>query len=363
MNILNVEARREPTPVNVSGLADFIRSVQKDNGEIPWSIGGKTDPWDHIESAMGLTVAGCYSEAARAYRWLAETQLSDGSWWSALRDGKVEDATREPNFSSYIAVGVFHYFLVTGDREFLREMWPVVKGGIDFAVSMQAPTGEIYWAITKEGKLDRMALLTGSSSVFMSLKCAIAIASVLDEDSGEWYGALQKLGNAIRNLPNHFNMIKSRFSMDWYYPILCGAVCGEAAKFRFRKYWDKFAVPGWGIRCVSDRPWVTMAETSELILALAAVEAYAEAETVFGWLADKHYDDGAYWMGVTFPDRVIWPEEKTAWTAGAVLLAYDALNKITPGARIFNHAFWSGLRSEAKKDITSLVERFTTLHR
>jgi hypothetical protein len=106
-----------------------------------------------------------------------------------------------------------------------------------------------------------------------------------------------------------------------------------------------------------------MAETSELILALAAVEAYAEAETVFGWLADKRYDDGAYWMGVTFPDRVVWPDEKTAWTAGAVLLAYDALNKMTPGARIFNHAFWNGLRNAAEKDITRLAERFETLHR
>jgi hypothetical protein len=45
-------------------------------------------------------------------------------------------------------------------------------------------------------------------------------------------------------------------------------------------------------------------------------------------------------MGVTFPDGVIWPEEKTSWTAAAVLLAYDALHDITPAGRLFSHGFW-----------------------
>ena len=362
MNILNLKPRKELTPVDVSGLATFILSIQKPNGEIPWSIGGKTDPWDHVESAMGLTVAGCYQEAVQAYRWMAATQLPDGSWWSALKDGQVEDWTREPNFSSYIAVGVFHYYMVTRDQAFLEEMWPTVKAGIDFAVSMQAPTGEIYWSKKKDGEIDKMALLTGSSSIYMSLKCALAIAFLMGEKRVDWYEAARKLAYAIRNLPNHFNMIKSRFSMDWYYPILCGAVCGEGAQHRIRKYWDKFAVPDWGIRCVSDRPWVTMAETSELVLTLAAVEAYAEAEMVFSWIRDKRYEDGSYWMGVTFPDAVVWPDEKTSWTAGAVLLAYDALNNITPGGRLFNHNFWRGF-GKAGKETTSLVERFKALYR
>jgi hypothetical protein len=45
-------------------------------------------------------------------------------------------------------------------------------------------------------------------------------------------------------------------------------------------------------------------------------------------------------MGVTFPDSVIWPEEKTGWTSAAVLMAWDALNGITPAAKIFNHRYW-----------------------
>jgi hypothetical protein len=356
---LNAEPCKEPLPVNVNGLAAFIADIQKDNGEIPWSIGGKTDPWDHVESAMGLTVAGFHEEAKRAYNWLIETQHSDGSWWSALRDGQVEDWTRESNFSAYIAVGVFHHYLVTKDETFLEKMWPAVRAGIDFAVGMQAPTGEIYWAKNKEGLVDRTALLTGCSSIFMSLKCALAIASLLGETRPDWQKALEKLGYAIKNLPNHFNMIKSRFSMDWYYPILCGAITGSEARTRIEKSWEKFAVPGWGIRCVSDRPWVTMAETSELVLSLAAIDAYEDAETVFSWIGDKKYDDGSYWMGVTFPDTVIWPDEKTAWTAAAVILAYDTLNELTPGSRLFHHGFWNG----SEKDYYRIAKRFETIHR
>ncbi len=330
-----------PAPsVDLDGTAAFIAGVQKESGEIPWSAGGKTDPWDHVESAMGLVVAGYYEEARHAYRWLMDTQLPDGSWWSAVRDGVVEDTTKDSNFSSYIAVGVFHYVLVTGDLEFAASLWPTVVAGVDYALGLQAPTGEIHWARNKDGVADPMALLTGSSSIYMSVKCAMALAARLGLKRPRWEEARKRLGHAILYKPNRFNMIKSRFSMDWYYPVLCGAVTGGDARRRIDRYWERFVVPDWGVRCVCDRPWATMAETSELVLALDAVGEHERAKAVFSWILDKKYDDGSYWMGVTFPDSVIWPEERTAWTAAAVLLAYDALYRLTPGSRLFHHDFW-----------------------
>jgi len=339
---LGVEPCPEPLVVDVEGLASFIAGIQKENGEIPWSADGKTDPWDHVESAMGLSVAGRIAAAERAYAWMAAHQLADGSWWSAVRNGAVEDGTRDSNFAAYIAVGVWHHFLITADEEFLRRMWPTVKGGLDYALSLQAPEGEIYWAKNKAGEVDPMALLTGSSSIFMSFKCGLSIAARLGIEAASWSLALGKLGRAIKNPPSHFNMIKARFSMDWYYPILSGALTGVAARKRIARYWKKFTVPDWGVRCVCDRPWVTMAETSELVMTLAAIDAFAEAERVFSWISDKRYEDGSYWMGVTFPDRVIWPDEKTTWTAAAVLLAYDALRSLTPAAGLFSHRSWKG---------------------
>jgi len=63
-------------------------------------------------------------------------------------------------------------------------------------------------------------------------------------------------------------------------------------------------------------------------------------------------------MGVTFPDMVIWPEEKTTWTAAAVILAYDALYEISPAGHLFHHAFWQQL----EENKGSLAERFQALH-
>jgi hypothetical protein len=348
------------SPIDTTLMGDFIVGLQKTNGEIPWSAGGKTDPWDHIESAMGLSVAGLYEEAEMAFEWLASSQFPDGSWWSATHDGAPIDKTTDSNIASYIAVGVYHHFLITGNVVFLRRLWPTLKAGVNYAVGLQADTGEIHWARNSEGIVDRMALLTGSCSVYMSLKCAIAIAEVLGKGRSDWKAALNRLGDAIRYRPSLFNMMKSRYSMDWYYPVLCGAVTGDEARKRIERSWDKFVVPGWGVRCVSDHQWVTNAEASELVLALMAMGDHERAAIAFSWICDKNYDDGSYWMGVTFPDGVIWPEEKTSWTTAAVLLAYDALHAITPASRLFNHQFWdqNGIAESCMRGSTQCPSNF-----
>jgi hypothetical protein len=319
----------------------LIATIQLPSGEIPWSTDDKTDPWDHVEAAMGLTVGGFFAEARQAFRWSRSMQLADGSWYAAYRRGIPEDRTRETNMSAYIAVGVFHFWLITGDRAFIETMWDTVKRAIDFALRHQTPRGEIYWAISPLGKVDPMALLTGCSSIFMSLRCALAIADALGRPQPAWRAAYTRLGDAIRQRPYLFNMTKSRFSMDWFYPVLCGAITGTDAQGRIQRQWKKFVVEGLGVRCVSDQPWVTVAETSELVLALTAMGAKEKAHIVFNWLTEHVFTDGSFWCGFTFPDMTRWPEEKIAWTNAVVLLAADALFHLTPAARMFNHDGWA----------------------
>jgi GH15 family glucan-1,4-alpha-glucosidase len=109
---------------------DFILGCQLDSGE--WFEGGYTDPWDHTESAMGLAIGGELEAARRAYRWLAKMQLPDGSWWASYRGEEADNPRRrESNFVAYVATGVWHFYRLSGDREFLREMWPVVDRAIE----------------------------------------------------------------------------------------------------------------------------------------------------------------------------------------------------------------------------------------
>ncbi|MGB0970064.1 MAG: prenyltransferase, partial [Mycobacterium sp.] len=47
--------------------AESIAATQESTGAIPWSVGGHTDPWDHIENAMALTAAGLFTPAREAF--------------------------------------------------------------------------------------------------------------------------------------------------------------------------------------------------------------------------------------------------------------------------------------------------------
>ena len=128
--------------------------------------------------------------------------------------------------------------------------------------------------------------------------------------------------------------------MDWFYPILSGALVGDKAKKRIATYWRKFVIEDQGVRCVSDQPWVTVAETCELSLALSAMGDVDRAATLFSWIQNKTNEDGSYWCGFTCPDMTIWPEDKSTWTNAVVLIAADAIYRLTPASRLFNHRFW-----------------------
>jgi len=339
-------------PIDVNVIAALIVETQKESGEIPWCEGAKTDPWDHVEAAMGLSVGGYLKEAKQAFKWMARTQLADGSWHASYKEGVPQDRIRDSNMSSYIAVGVFHYYLITGDMAFLKNMWPNIEAAINFALSLQAPGGEIYWAVSPEGNIDTMALLTGSSSVYMSIKCALAIAEKIGCRRPAWQEGLRKLRHAIQHKPHLFNMTKSRYSMDWFYPILSGALTGESAQKRIDRFWNKFVIKDQGVRCVSDRPWVTVAETCEFIVTLAAIGNLRLANILFNWIQNKTNQDGSYWCGFTCPDMTIWPEDKSTWTNAAVLLAADAVFNLTPAGQLFSHRFW-----EAQKCLTRIFHK------
>ena len=307
-------------PTEAAATVQSIVDVQLPDGQIPWFSGGRTDPWDHVEAAMALAAGGRFEEAQAGYEWLRATQNPDGSWYRGYQDGVVVDPIREANFSAYIAVGLLHQLRSTGDESFVDEMWPTVVRALGFVLDLQAPDGEIRWARSPDGAIADEALLTGCSSMFHSLRCALELARVRGEPQPDWELAAGTLGHAIVAHPDRFAP-RERFSMDWYYPVLGGALRGPAALERLDADWDRFVVPGLGIRCVSDRPWVTGAETCELVLALCAVGDDGRAGKLFADMQHLRDPDASYWTGYVYPDEARWPEEKTTWTSGAVVLA------------------------------------------
>jgi hypothetical protein len=308
---------------DVRATAAAIAAVQEPSGAIPWSPGEHVDIWNHVEAAMGLLV-GCEVEAAeRALEWVPTMQRHDGSWPMKIVRGEVEDGRGETNCSAYFAVGLWHHWLIRQDRAFLERHWDSARRGLNWVVSLQVPFGGIQWT-----PVDEFCLLTASSSVYQSLRAGIALAELLGDPQPEWELAAGRLGHAVRHHRDLF-ADKSRFSMDWYYPVLGGAVRGRDGLDLLAPRWSDFVTPGYGARCVDDNPWITGAETCELAMALDALDDHARAREVYADMQQMRHESGAYWTGIVYGDPekgdVFWPVEQTTYTAAAVILATDAL--------------------------------------
>ena len=319
---------------DILATARSIEAVQEASGAIPWFSGGHVDPWDHVECAMALSAAGRLDPARRAYAWLARTQRPDGSWPAKVTAGRIVDPAAETNQCAYLAVGVWHHLLITGDDRFAWRMYPTVSRAIEFVLAQQLPRGEIGWVVGADGQAATDALLTGCSSTYQALRCALALADWVGESQPDWELDAGRLAHVVAEHPEAF-LDKSRYSMDWYYPVLGGAVRGDAALERLDADWDEFVVDGLGARCVSDQPWVTGAETCELVLALDTVGRHDQARELFAQMQHLRETDGSYWTGYQYEERINWPDEHSTWTAAAVVLAADALSRTTPGSGIF----------------------------
>jgi hypothetical protein len=310
---------------DTAATAATIGAAQLRSGAIPWYPGGHLDPWDHVECAMALAAAGAAPAARRAYRYLAATQR---------RDGAVEDAAAETNQCAYLAVGVWHQFRVTGDGGFVAGIWPAVRRAVDFVVRLQTARGELPWAVGADGRVGEGALLTGCSSTYHSLRAAIALSRLVGDEQPDWELAAGLLGHALADHPEAF-LDKARYAMDWYYPVLGGVLRGPAGRRRIAERWAEFVVPGRGVRCVADRPWVTGAETCELALALDALGDPAGAGGLVADMQHLRAEDGSYWTGLVVAEGVRWPAERSTWTAAAMLLAVDALAGASGGSGVF----------------------------
>ena len=313
-------------PLSEAQAAQTVASIaaaQQPCGALPWPD-GHTDPWDHVECAMALVLGGRLEQARAAYGWLRATQAADGSWATSWEGLTVLDGSVDTNQCAYVAVGLWQWWLVTRDRTLVDEMWPVVRRALDLVVSLQLPGGQLSWSRDAAGQVSGDALLTGSASTYQALRCGVALAELVGEPAPGWEVAAGLLQHAVAHHPEAF-LDKSRFSMDWYYPVLGGAVRGAAGRALLRARWAEFVVPRTGVRCVADRPWVTGAETAELALAFVVLGDTATAQRLLADVQHLRHDDGAYWTGLVFDEGVRWPVERSPWTAAAMVLADDAL--------------------------------------
>ena len=329
----------------IVGSAEYLAALQEPSGKIPWWPGGHCDPWNHVESAMALDVAGFHAEAEAAYEWLADVQRTDGAWHNYYAgDGSVEDAKLDTNVCAYIATGVWHHWKCTSDRGFVDNLWPVVERALDWVLAQRRDDGLPLWAVECAAAADGKpayartwdyALLTGTCSIQHALRCGAAVGCETGSTRPDWVEAADQMCGQVERAPEAFEP-KSRWAMDWYYPALTGALSHDAAKIRLEDGWATFAMEGRGVRCVSDEPWVTASETAEASLAYAAIGDVATATDLLCWTRAHRNADGSYHTGIVYPQHVTFPDRETSsYTAAAVILAADAITQASPAAGVF----------------------------
>lgn len=333
------------TRSEVQATASWIASVQLPTGMIPWYPGGHADPWNHTEAAMALSAAGCHREAEAAFEWLRTSQQPDGSWCLYHLAEGIEDPRRDPNVAAYVAAGTWWHWLETGDSDFVAHMMGTIDASMDFVLSLQAPGGEVLWSREVDGHRGGFALLTASSSILHSMRCALAAADLLDRRRPDWEVAAARLCDAIAGHPERFEP-KDRWAMDWYYPVLSGALPPDVARARLDARWSEFVVRDLGVRCVADHDWVTAAETAELVIALDAVGDRTRAAQLLTWTRHHRDADGAYGTGCVHPQCVRYPGgERSTYSSAAVIMADHVLYSSSPAAAMFRSAQGPGALS------------------
>lgn len=332
------------TTADLARTADSIQALQLPNGMIPWYPGGHCDPWNHVETAMALDIMGRSDAALRAYQWLADIQRADGSWHNYyMPDGSLEDAKLDSNVIAYIGTGLWHHWLCTRDTKGVAELWPTVKSALEWVLDHRRADGTVLWAREVDGCPWDYALLTGSSSIRHALHCGAALGALVGDPRPEWNRAADIIDNVINTDLTAFEP-KDRWAMDWYYPVLTGAMTGARAKARLAEGWDRFVMDDRGVRCVSDEQWVTAAETSECAIAHCAVGDRETARELLLWTMPHRCIDGAYFTGIVYPvepDKTIvnFPaNERSAYTAAAIILAADAIAMPSTASSIFTSA-------------------------
>jgi len=320
-------------------LGVFISSMQKNSGAIPSNKDGSHDPWDHLEAVMGLATLGHMAEALKGLEWMKTNQNTDGSWYNLYQDNQARERNKQSNFSTYLSVAVWHYYLLTDNKSILEEFWDSIEQGILFALTLQHSNGAIAWNIDEAGLVDEDYLLTGCSSIAKSIECTIAICDILgkQEMKAKLLLAHTPLLSAIASPSGIFDLKKdrSRFSMDWYYPILSGVTEQNYINGLMQKVQEVFWVPGTGIKCVSDEPWVTVAETCECSIAFNKLGHKKFANELLLNAAAIVDNQNIPFMGWQLDEEIYWPDEQPSWTSGALILAADANNELTKAANLF----------------------------
>ena len=320
-------------------LGNKLKEYQNSDGSIICKDDQTHDHWDHLEACIGLGIAGFKDEFERGLAWSRLNQNSDGSWYEEYKKSNPTKLNKQSNHAAYFATALAFHYILFQDKAFIKENWSCLLMANDFLLDMQSKSGAFIWNIDEDGEYDIDFLLTGNSSIVKSLECSIFLADEMGEFShkDKWHEIYQSAKKCVQAPKNNFDLKadRSNFSMDAYYPILSGALSAEQEAMYVEKTMQRFYVDGLGVKCVSEEPWVTVAETCEFCIALVKAGHRERAIKILQEVKTISDDEQIPYMGWQFNEKIFWPFEQPSWTIAALILAEDAIYNTSKASRVF----------------------------
>ena len=84
-----------------------------------------------------------------------------------------------------------------------------------------------------------------------------------------------------------------------------------------------------GVKCVVEEPWITLAESSECVIALFKIGMKVEASKIFSEILKYKNSSGYFPTGYQYDLDIFWPDENSTWTNAAIIMAADCLYDIS----------------------------------
>ena len=234
---------------------DAIAAIQLPDGNIPWTPGEHTDPWNLVEAAMALDVGGRHDVRRARVRVAARacstpTAIVARVLHRQRGQGRTR-STRTSRATSPTACGTTTSRPATPRSS--RTFWPVVERGDRLrARPASARPARSRGAATSPRRRARCSPARRAST--RASRCAIAIAERLGHERPDWELSLGSLAIAIAHRPD---------ALPRQGPLGDGLVLPDPrrraprprrARRGSRRSWRTFVVEGRGVRCVSDRP-------------------------------------------------------------------------------------------------------------
>ena len=242
-------------------------------------------------------------------RGRARVRLADAAcsttparWHAYYVGDEVKEHTLDTNVTCYVANGVWHHYLCTRDSGFLEDDVPGRRARDRLRARQPAPDRR-----DRVGRRSRAASKARARCSpdrrASTRRCAARSpppnASAANGPTGSCRSA--RSPSRSRTGPSASS---TRTAGRWTGTTRSSSACsaGTRPKRGSRRSGTRSSRPDRGVRCVSDQPWVTAAETCELVMALDAIGLHDRARTLFEWVQFLRHDDGSYWTGMNFAD-------------------------------------------------------------